>query len=482
MSGQHLSDLPEGITHLPLGPLERRLILLAGDEVAVALAGFSALAIWVAIARQAHAEPSSLSPAVLRTYLPFLLAALVAWPIIAWLSDLYSLTIASAPWPVAVALLRSGALLFGVYIMVYFVAPPATLPRIAAGVFIALAITGMFLWRLAYALLFKRPLFQRRVIIVGAGWAGRTIARVLAGQQGPGFTIVGFIDDDQSKYGQSYDGVPVVGGRRDLLPIVQACGITDLVLAITHSIHAELVKAMLSCQEHGVAIIPMPLLYEELTERLPVDHVGPHWSFILPANPQGLTFYRVAKRLFDVALALVGLTLFTLVLPLVASALILDSPGPIFYRQARVGRGGRVFTIWKLRTMVPDAESGQAQWADEHDPRVTRVGRLLRRVRLDEVPQLVNVLRGEMSLIGPRPERPEFVEQLEQQIPFYRARLSVLPGLTGWAQVNMGYTKTIDEALMKLQYDLYYIKHQSILLDLRILVKTIGMMAGMHGT
>jgi lipopolysaccharide/colanic/teichoic acid biosynthesis glycosyltransferase len=169
-------------------------------------------------------------------------------------------------------------------------------------------------------------------------------------------------------------------------------------------------------------------------------------------------------------------------LPLVALAIKLDSPGPVFYSQERTGYRGRVFRVWKFRSMVAAAEAdGRARWAKPGDPRVTRVGRALRASRLDELPQVLNVLRGEMSIVGPRPERPEFVAALEQQIPFYRARLLVKPGLTGWAQIKYRYGSTAQDALVKLQYDLYYVKHRSLLLDALIIARTIGVVVGLRG-
>jgi exopolysaccharide biosynthesis polyprenyl glycosylphosphotransferase len=197
----------------------------------------------------------------------------------------------------------------------------------------------------------------------------------------------------------------------------------------------------------------------------------------------GQRAYRAVKRLADVIIAIVGLLLLAVILPILVLVIKLDSPGPIFYRQQRAGRAGRPFQLVKLRSMVVGAEKdGQARWADPDDERVTRVGRFLRSSRLDEVPQLFNVLKGDMSLIGPRPERPEFIAQLQEGIPFYRTRLAVRPGLTGWAQVNYPYANSVQDALVKLQYDLYYIKHQSLYLDLVILLKTIGVVLTMQGT
>ena len=174
--------------------------------------------------------------------------------------------------------------------------------------------------------------------------------------------------------------------------------------------------------------------------------------------------------------------MFVILFPFVTIAIRLDSRGPIFYRQTRVGKAGENFQLLKLRSMIPEAETdGKARWADPADRRITRVGRLLRRTRLDELPQLYNVLKGEMSLIGPRPERPEFVVKLEKAIPFYRARLAVRPGLTGWAQTRFTYGSSVEDSLVKLQYDLYYIKHLSLYLDLLIFLGTFGVILSLRG-
>jgi lipopolysaccharide/colanic/teichoic acid biosynthesis glycosyltransferase len=239
----------------------------------------------------------------------------------------------------------------------------------------------------------------------------------------------------------------------------------------------------LACYEDGVPVVPMNLLYEQITGRVPVEHIGDHWYVALPVDPRGATTpYRGVKRVLDVLLALAGLIVTAPLFPLISLAILLDSGRPILYAQDRVTQGGRVFRLLKFRSMVQGAEQeGRAEWAARDDPRRTRVGRLLRRVHLDELPQLINILRGDMSFIGPRPERPEFVAQLQQQIPFYRLRLAVRPGLGGWAQVNFGYGSSVEDALVKLQYDLYYIKHQSLSLDLLILLKSIGLVLSMRG-
>jgi exopolysaccharide biosynthesis polyprenyl glycosylphosphotransferase len=232
--------------------------------------------------------------------------------------------------------------------------------------------------------------------------------------------------------------------------------------------------------------MPMLMLYEQISGRIPVEHVGENlWAHVLAPPPHVLAhnFFRLAKRLVDVLMSFVVMLLFLLLLPLLALAIKIDSRGPVFYKQTRLGRGGRPFQIIKLRTMRMDAESASGpRWAQRGDPRITRLGRILRRTRLDEIPQIINVLRGEMSIVGPRPERPEFVDMLTTEIPFYRARLVVKPGLTGWAQVRYRYGSSVEDALRKLQYDLYYIRHQSFLLDLLIMFLTVATVVLFKGT
>ncbi len=256
-----------------------------------------------------------------------------------------------------------------------------------------------------------------------------------------------------------------------------------MVLAVSHTISDPLFRALLECKEQGVQITLMPVLYEELTGSVPIEHIGDHWNVALPLDsPEAGGFYPIAKRLFDMAWALIGLTLFAALFPLIAIALYVDSPGPIFYTQERVGKGGKVFKLLKLRTMIPNAESnGQAQRAQPDDPRVTRVGRWLRMARLDEMPQLINILKGDMSAVGPRPERPEHLAELDQAVPFHRLRNAVKPGMAGWAVVNYDYVESLEDARMRLQYDLYYIKHQSLWLDLVILLRTMGHMLTLKG-
>jgi exopolysaccharide biosynthesis polyprenyl glycosylphosphotransferase len=373
-----------------------------------------------------------------------------------------------------------------VYFFIPYLSAPLTSTRLAWALFFLLAAFGLTVWRYFYARVLVQPQFRRRVLIVGAGRAGHAVLEAIEAGHQAEIEVVGFIDDDPAKVGSFLGAVPVLGDRYDLFQTTSDLRIEDVILAITNSqeIHGDLFQILMDCHEVGVRVVPMAHLYEELTGRLPVEHIGQQLYVLLPLrqNP-ALSLYSGLRRVVDLLLALVGLLFLGLMLPIIAVVSGLDSPGPVFYRQARIGKGGRRFTLLKLRTMVSDAESaGEAVWAKAGDDRVTRFGRLARRMRLDEVPQLWNVLKGDMSLIGPRPERPEFVEQLQTEIPFYRSRHAIRPGITGWAQVNYGYGNSVGDALVKLQYDLYYIKHQSLYLDLLILLKTAKTVLSLGGT
>lgn len=227
----------------------------------------------------------------------------------------------------------------------------------------------------------------------------------------------------------------------------------------------------------------MPRVYEELLMRVPIRVLEADWilrSFIDDVRAKG--FYELVKRLIDIVGGLVGLFFMLLILPFAGLAIVLESGRPIFYTQVRSGKRDARYNIFKLRTMRNDAEAdGRPQWATEDDQRATRVGKYLRKTHLDELPQFFNVLRGEMSLVGPRAERPELVALFEKHVPFYRARLLVKPGITGWAQVNFGYAATIDETITKLEYDLYYVKHRSVFIDIMIILRTPATVFGFRG-
>jgi len=334
-----------------------------------------------------------------------------------------------------------------------------------------------------YIRLYTSSGFQRRILIIGAGKAGRTLARLYQSMNPPPFILVGFIDDDREKIGKNFEGYPVFGNSERMLQVIEDQHISDVVIGIMGVMRGITFQRILDAQEDGLEIIPMPTLYEEMTGRVPIHHLESDWivrSFVDQARASGL--YELMKRLLDILGGLVGTLIFLVTFPFIALATIIDSGFPIFYSQSRLGKSGSSFVIRKYRTMYKNAEAdGQARLAAENDPRVTRVGNFLRRIRLDELPQFFTVVRGAMSLVGPRAERPELVTEFQRQIPFYRARLLVKPGLTGWAQINYGYVSNITETGVKLEYDLYYIKHRTLIMDIQIVLRTIGTVARAAG-
>jgi len=419
----------------------------------------------------------------------------VLWWLMANLLECYDLArAASAPHSI-ISAAAAAALTVAIYQWIPLITPPLASRKLVL-IFGLLAVGGMVLWRGLYAVLLVQPNFYRRALVFGAGSSGQALVAALAQVspvsaanplRGTGYQIAGFVDDDTAKQeaGQ-VAGVPVVGSAADLLRLARELAVDEVVLAITqrHTMSPAAFEAVLACREAGFHVTTMPALYERLLGRVSVDHVGRNLQAVLPDDEAGAgeRLFWLTKRLADIVLSAVGLIVLGLLVPVVALANGIFCRGPLFYRQVRVGRGGRNFTVVKFRTMRPDAEHDTgAVWAQAGDARVTSVGRWLRKARLDELPQLLNVLHGEMSLIGPRPERPEFVADLARQIPFYRARLAAKPGLTGWAQVRFGYGNSVDDAHTKLEYDLYYVRHASFYLDALIVLKTVGVVLQLQG-
>jgi exopolysaccharide biosynthesis polyprenyl glycosylphosphotransferase len=344
-----------------------------------------------------------------------------------------------------------------------------------------LIVVPLLVLRALVSTLLGRAPLRRRVAVVGANRDGYEMVEAISRYDGQTYEFLGFFDDTPVAENGSHPRA--VRPTSELLPMKERMGIDQVVLANPMQT-GPLVRTLSLLHEQGTQITPMFALYQDLTGRVPVSHLGEMSFVALPANVKSTArTYQVIKRSFDFTLALLMLLAAAPLFLFVALAIKVDSPGLVFFTQLRVGRGGKTFRIIKFRSMCNDAEAGTgAVWAASYDNRVTRVGRFLRKSRLDEIPQLLNVLKGEMSFVGPRPERPEFDEELEREIPFYRARRAVRPGLTGWAQVNHGYGNTLHDALRKVEYDLYYIKNESPYLDLLILLRTIAVVLKLGGT
>ena len=371
-----------------------------------------------------------------------------------------------------------------IYSLVFIIrAEPNSLPRVGVGAFLLYSSLLTLLWRSLYIRFYSSAGQLRNFLAVGAGSAGHTLAEIYLAQKPPPFNLVGFVDDDPQKLGSKVLGLPVISQSFDLLDIIEKHKISDIVVSISGLIQGTTFQMILDAQERGVEVTRMPTLYEEMTGRIPIHHLESDWiirSFTDQARVSGM--YLLVKRLLDIIGGLVGLLIFFVLYPFVALAVLIDSGLPIFYSQPRLGQGGRVFKIYKYRTMYQDAEAdGSVRPTEENDPRVTRVGNFLRKTRLDELPQFWNILRGEMSLVGPRAERPELVQSFQQKVPFYRARLLAKPGLTGWAQINYGYVATVRDTEVKIEYDLYYIKHRTMAMDFNIMLRTISTVLSRSG-
>jgi sugar transferase (PEP-CTERM system associated) len=348
---------------------------------------------------------------------------------------------------------------------------------IGRGVFLiasALVIGVISGWRLSVLWVRHRTAPRERLLLVGTNPQAITLARELFERRAEfGVEIVGFIDPDPARVGMPVLNPGIIGSIDDIPAIAEARGVSRVVVSVADGRGKLPMDKLLKMKLDGVQFDHLASVYEEYTGKIAVENLRPSW-LIFSSGFQKTRWLKAAKRMFDLLASVAGLIIGLPVMAGVAALLKLTSPGPLFYHQIRVGQHGRHFIVHKFRSMRPDAEAATgAVWATPNDQRVTGVGRFLRRTRLDEMPQLWNVLVGEMSFVGPRPERPEFVEALTHQIPFYGERHVVKPGVTGWAQVRYTYGASVEDALQKLQYDLFYVKNMTLTLDLLIVFNTV---------
>jgi exopolysaccharide biosynthesis polyprenyl glycosylphosphotransferase len=460
-----------------LRPNERLTLLILGDLLAGVIALFISLYYWSMGDQWLKFSWKFLST---RPDFWFFLLPLF-WILL--LVEIYDIHQASRWQDTLRGVVLAAGVCLGLYLIIYFTSTPKSLPRRGVASFILAAFTLTLLWRLIYIRVFTAKPFMRRVLILGAGKAGTNLVELIQNLSPQPFQVVGWVDDDPEKIDSEILGHQVLGGNESLLESIEKEGITDVIVAISGELNGAMFQAILDCQEKGVVVTTMPVIYEELFNRVPIFHLESDWvfrSFGEQAKSSG--FYDMAKRLLDILGGLVGTVLLIIIFPFVALATVLDTGRPIFYRQERLGKGAQPYNIIKFRTMVVESEKdGKPQFAKEHDTRVTNVGKFLRRSHLDEIPQFLNVLLGQMSLVGPRPERPGMVKELQKKIPFYRARLLVKPGISGWAQVNFGYAGSVEDTATKLEYDLYYIKHRNLWMDISIIIRTIGSAVGLKG-
>ncbi len=362
------------------------------------------------------------------------------------------------------------------YLLTPFFTPELPENRLQIVYFYISVNLSLFVWRYAYIVLISAPRFFKRVLLVSSGSDVNAVISTLQ-KSDPNYKVLGFINTDNSIYEPSEAINLTEYALTNVSETVLENQISEIVVATSQDkgITLHLYNQLISLLENGVPIREYTQVYEEITHRVPVQHVEKDFYRYFPFSRSNQNkLYLFFHRLLDLLFSLIGLIFGLLISPIIFFGNIFGNRGPVFYTQTRVGRNGKHFKIYKLRSMVTDAEKHGAQFAQKKDTRVTKFGKFLRKSRFDEIPQFINVLKGDMSVIGPRPERPVFVKELSERIPFYEIRHIVKPGVTGWAQVNADYGTSEADALEKLQYDLYYIKKRSLFLDISIVIKTLS--------
>lgn len=354
--------------------------------------------------------------------------------------------------------------------LLFYIVPELFLGRGVFGYAHGVAFGGVAMVRVVFLRLADQALFKRRVLVLGSGEQAQLVADVDTDAAGCGFEVVGYVHQPGEHDVVDYRAVLSVSSS--LLDLVKSYRVDVLVIAVSNRRGEPAVHEILDCKTQGVEVMDLSTFFEQERGQVQLDALHPAWLIGSDGFRQGWVTNAI-KRLFDVAAALLLLLVTWPFMLLAALCIRAEDGGPVFYKQVRVGKNWNLFQVYKFRSMRTDAERDGPRWADKNDSRITRTGAFIRKVRIDELPQIFNVLRGEMSFIGPRPERPMFVEQLAQRIPYYEERHRVKPGITGWAQINYQYGASERDAVEKLQYDLYYVKNYSLFLDLLILIQTV---------
>lgn len=354
--------------------------------------------------------------------------------------------------------------------LIYIIFPTLVIAERVSMLALILIIALLISWRLLYNWALKEKRLTEKVLMLGGTAFANTIVDEIDRRQDTGFQVVGVLSDTNTSIPPN-NGIPILGEIADVQKVAERASCDRIVVALAERRGQLPLHELLDLKLKGGQINDGVKFYEHLTGKIMVERLQP--SYLIFSDDLKLNGIRLkSKRLTDIFFSLLGLVLFLPISILTAIAIKLESKGPILYKQERVGKGGELFILYKFRSMYVDAERGNPVWADVNDRRVTRVGRFIRKTRFDEIPQLINVLKGNMSFVGPRPERPYFVDQLKEIIPYYMQRHVIKPGMTGWALIKFGYGGSVEDAIEKLKYDLYYIKNMSLLFDLAIVFET----------
>ena len=399
-----------------------------------------------------------------------------------YLFDLYDFVVMHDRRELVLRVMQALGLAWIALAIIFYAVPQVMIGRGVSFISLPLALLLMVGWRLAIHWILGHPELGERILIVGSGPFAVEIARETLGRPDAGFRVVGFVDNDPELVGKSLINPKVIGLTSELRNIVKKENIDRIVVAIGDRRGQFPTQELLRLSLSGdVSIEESASFYERLTGRVLLDMIRPSW-LIFSSRGQRARINELARVIMHRSVALIGAVISLPIVIFTAILIKIDSRGPVLYKQERVGKNGRIFTLMKFRSMRVDAEKDGPVWAKAEDERMTRVGRIIRKIRVDEIPQFWSILRGDMNFVGPRPERPHFVAQLAQEIPYYEQRHLIPPGLTGWAQIKYPYGASIEDARQKLQYDLYYIKNQSLTLDATILFETVKTILFGRGT
>jgi len=391
-----------------------------------------------------------------------------------YFNDLYEFRTTDTTLDLASRLVQSVGILSIALAILYFFLPEMIIGKWIFFGSLVFLLLFLVVWRLLYYFLIRKKFLSERAIMVGSGELAKDILRAMNGNGDLSYHISSVVSHDNTPVGNdAFQGMSVKHGFAHICDWAEAENVKSLIVALDEKRGIFPYKELLNCKVRGINIIDGESFYERITGKLLVEKINPTWLILSNGFVKSKTA-RATKRLIGLAMSTVMLVVFFPLMLLVAAAIKMDSPGPVLFSQRRVGESGKLFTLHKFRSMRHDAEKGTGPvWTKKNDPRITSVGRIIRRLRIDEFPQLWNVLRGDMSFVGPRPERLYFADRLKSIIPYYNQRFTVKPGVTGWAQIKYPYGSSEKDALEKLKYDLYYIKNMSLVLDLMVIFHTV---------
>ena len=451
----------------------RKIFLLAGDFLLCFFSLFLALSV-----RQTKIVDWDYYLLNVHVFLPIFLISLVIYI----LFDLYSIRMLERIYRSVYFLFLAVILntLLATAFLYLFYQNGALTPKTVLLLYATLLFLLTMVWRfLYYDLFFTNRKYQKKALLIGGDADDADLRKIATPPTGADYRPIGYIAEDERRTASPYPGVPFLGNIKQIHSIIQERKVEELIVAYDYKNNHELLRVLSDSLTLGVKIFEWQVFFEQVFQKVPTNQIDHFW-FIYNFGETDKKLYERVKRLLDIIISAIGIFCLTLAMPFIL-VLIKTTAGPVFFRQKRMGFNGKIFTLIKFRTMEDNAEKSGAVWAAKNDKRVTKFGKFMRKTRIDELPQLFNIFWGEMSLVGPRPERPEFLPILEEKIPFYYKRHMVKPGITGFAQVMFPYASTVEDSLEKVGYDLFYIKNRSFYLYAKIFLLTLQTIIAMRG-